>query len=84
MNNPHWNIVEKQDHFLSAKDPDGWYSASVKWDGCIDFTRYFNEPNGEMKDSIHICDIDDMIARLQALKQLCIENSFGEMTCNNG
>ena len=56
---------------LAVKDPDGWWSAVVKDDGCVDLRRYFNEPNDgdpDMTDYIHICDLDDFIERLQALK----------------
>lgn len=42
------------------------YEARVRWDGCVDFTRSFDDSN----DSLHICDLDDFIARLQELKSL--------------
>lgn len=67
-----------KEHWLELSDEDGSYHASVKWDGCIHFDRYENIPatiDPERKgpgccDSyIHICNVDDMIARLQALKQ---------------
>lgn len=71
-----WEIKEARQHCLKLKDPEGWYTAAVKWDGCIHFNRYFNAPHkeGETRlehetdDYLHICDIDDLIERLQALK----------------
>ena len=59
--------------FLELKDPEGWWAASVRYDGCINLNRYFNEPNDadpSNTDYIHICDLDDFIERLQALKLL--------------
>lgn len=75
-----WKIdaAKTQDHWLEVVDPEGWWKASVKWDGCIHFTRYFNIPyeDGQdrtkdeqaTEDYIHICDLDDYIRRLQALR----------------
>ena len=68
--------------FVSADMPNVWYSAFVKWDGCIELIRYFNVPRdlaperGDDYDQIHICDIDETIERLQALKTAAIEH-FG-------
>jgi len=73
-----WKVDQEwaSEFLLEIKDPEGWYRAAVRYDGCIDLYRYFNTPVGldpendrEMTDDIHICDIDDFIARLQALKQ---------------
>jgi len=83
-----WEIDSEKtkDHWLELKDPEGWYSAVVKWDGCIHFNRYYNEPmdseyhkttDQANVDYIHICDVDDMIARLKALKETALEY-FGE------
>ena len=69
-----WNVKEVNDVVVKLEDPEGWYSATVKSDGCIDFYRYHNWPKDkapagreEDVDYIHICDVDDMIARLQAI-----------------
>jgi hypothetical protein len=53
----------------------------VKWDDCINLTRYFNVPypankqnqTSDLSDGMHICDIDEEIERLQALKKAAIE-----------
>lgn len=80
---PQWILEPSgtaEDHWVDFVDPGGWYSASVKWDGCVHFYRYFNQPHPQPKDDptayaqhLHICDIDEEIARLQALKAKAIE-----------
>lgn len=61
----------------------GMHEVTLKWDGCID---YFVGANGvkpsedsknENTDYIHICDIDDMIKKLQAIKE------YGKKHFNN-
>lgn len=78
-------------HWCDFIDPEGWYHASVKWDGCIHFSHVFNTPNyiepwkseakgkedKEVSDYYHICDIDYLIERLQALKAAALEH-FGK------
>lgn len=79
-----WAVIEEKstDTWLELKDPDGWYDAVVKWDGCIHFRRYFNDPmdhpnrKSEDQDYLHICDIDETIKRLQSLKEAAL-NHFG-------
>ena len=69
--------------FYHVKEPDGWYTARLKWDGCVEVARYFNYPAPEIEDdrqdidSIHICSIDDFIKRLEGLKVVGREK-FGE------
>jgi hypothetical protein len=80
-----WIVIEgrNSDTWLDVRDPDGWWSAYVKWDGCIGLSRYFNDPMDDKKrndddiDSIHICDIDETIRRLQSLKAKALEH-FGD------
>jgi hypothetical protein len=70
---PAWEIVAEKSapHWLELRDPDGWYEASVKWDGCVHFLRHFNEPDGKGDtDYLHICDLDEEIARLTALRDM--------------
>ena len=57
-------------HWLDLISPDDTYSASVKWDGCLEL--YGDGP----QDHLHICDVPDLIARLQALQALA-EAHFG-------
>ena len=78
---PYWKINEEktQSHWLVVEDTKGWYSAIVKWDGCVDFTRVHNLPlpiqedSNQLVDHIHYCDIDEEIERLIALKKKAIE-----------
>lgn len=82
----YWQIKKESttDHWLELVDPEGWYSAGVRWDGCVYFYRYFNAPisdktrDDEDPNYLHICDIDDAIARLQALKQIAQQFFSGE------
>lgn len=67
-----------------------WYRISVRWDGCIDYSKAGNVPfsiNGQKlededrlqscDDYCHICDVDGMIELLQQVKELAKEH-FGE------
>ena len=76
-----WKIIQdkSQDYWLEAEDPEGWYKASVKWDGCIHFNRYHNIPYSSdnvredpiaLTDYLHICDLDEHIERLVELREL--------------
>lgn len=38
----YWEIKKVGDSWLDLEDPEGWYSAVIKWDGCVHFNRYFN------------------------------------------
>ena len=61
-------------YFAHFEEPGGWYAATVKPDGCVDLRRYYNLPlhepgrDADDEDYLHICDIDDLISRLQALR----------------
>jgi len=78
-----WKVIKEktEDHWLEIEDPEGWYSAVVKWDGCIHFYRHHNEPIPNTDESdidyIHICGVNDFIKRLQALKEEAIKH-FGK------
>jgi hypothetical protein len=79
-----WKVTEINNAVIQLDDEEGWWSAIVKWDGCVDFYRYHNWPKGEtpegreeVSDYIHICDVDDLIARLQALKEAAKTNFDG-------
>jgi len=78
-----WEVIpdKTKEHWLEVKDPEGWWSAVVKKDGCVHLNRYYGSPmsdqNENETDYIHICDIDDAIERLKALKQMALAH-FGE------
>ena len=76
-----WKLTDKTDATFDVIDQEGWYSAFVKWDGCVEFQSYFNNPKHlqtpedlqDNVDQIHICDIDEMIEILQSLKKVAQE-----------
>lgn len=73
--------VTHDHHFTTLTDGIGWWEARVVNGGCFDLTRYHNDPFGggddDNVDRIHICDLDDLIERLQALK-VAAKSHFGE------
>jgi hypothetical protein len=55
------------------------YQVYAKWDGCIEFDRFFNGDDSgseENTDGMHICDIDEVIKRLKEIKQLMVNKGF--------
>lgn len=80
----HWDITTMEDDKLVLTDPDGWWRASIRPDGCMELDRYFNKPlttilaeNEEADwDRMHVCDVDDLIERLTQLRGLMITH-FG-------
>jgi hypothetical protein len=44
------NEDETKAHWLEIQDPEGWYSANVRFDGCVHLRRYFNRPLPDNKD----------------------------------
>ncbi len=39
--NEYWKIdaTKSSDTFLDLSDPEGWRSASARWDGCVHYYR---------------------------------------------
>lgn len=84
MSTPHW-VEEPEntdEYFLAIHDPEGWWRAGIRWDGCVNLDCFRNipfhaDPKRESHqccdDYIHICDVDDLIARLQSLKEMAQE-----------
>jgi len=56
---------------MHAQDPAGVYKATVGCNGCIDLHAHHSD---EDEEYIHICSVDEMIARLKELRQLAIGN----------
>lgn len=81
-NNDIWKVQKANEHLLTLIEPNQWYRADIKWDGCVHFYRSHNgaqlDAIGSLEniDYIHICEIDDMIMRLQELKRMALEH-FG-------
>ena len=76
-----WQPEPSTDHCLNLTDPEGWWRVFIKWDGCFELDHFHNypltdpvydDPESEHNDwdRMHICDIDDMIERLTALKEM--------------
>lgn len=85
-----WQIEQDSDEYtLYIRDADCWFQARVKYDGCIEFIRFFNQPfdlapaGNEDYDQMHICDLDDTIERLTKLRDVA-RNYFGTDWNNNG
>lgn len=58
-------------------------SVSFKWDGCINYHKYengytvddeYSEDRNKTSQYIHICDINDMIEKLQEIKKIAEEH----------
>lgn len=84
----HWLDVVSAD--IEDEEDYHWWHATVKWDGCIHLDHAGNFPfskedglSNEKRateacdDYIHICDLDDYIKRLIALRDFA-EKHFGE------
>lgn len=74
-----WNVTKivktDDENMVVSVSAEGDYEnrVSFKWDGCIDL--HYND------GYIHICDVDDMIKKLQEIKQLAKENFDEENYC---
>ena len=76
---PHWLEVEASDGSATVGEdgidtPVYTYHATAKWDGCVDFRRFFNgEPwsdDDATADYLHICDLRATIELLQELERV--------------
>jgi len=63
-------------HWLCLKDPNEVWRADVRPDGCVEIREDYNaDPNDS--DMLHICNLDDFIVRLVALRDEA-KKHFGE------
>ena len=83
-----WDVVStyksEDGHATSITLVDSEYENAkvyMKWDGCVDYRWYHNgatvydkNTRSDDVDYIHICDINDMIERLQEIKKIAKEN----------
>mgnify|MGYP000866587441 FL=1 len=71
---------------ITAEDKQFWFSAEtslpgenfeayVRRDGCVELSKHY--VSGEI-EHMHICDLDALLARLQWLKFMAIEQFGGE------
>ena len=74
-----WEITEKTDEQIELKDPDGWYEASIRRNGCVELKKVHNIPFPftnefpQSLDHIHFCDLDKAIDRLKELKEKAVK-----------
>lgn len=68
-------VYEGSNNVVLEDEQFGHEEVTLKWDGCIDYMMSFNgfkpseDTTGENTQYLHICDIDEMIEKLQALKK---------------
>jgi hypothetical protein len=78
--NLYWklSLADTEPHWLVLNSPDGVdYCATIKADGCVDITHYFNGTRDSHSCYMHYCDLSDEIQRLIALRDYAA-NFFGE------
>lgn len=59
---------------------DVWWEFDVRWDGCMHIRRWFNFPKGKGSndcDTIHICNLRELIERLQKIEATANEHFKG-------
>lgn len=66
----YWNVHAEENHGIDLLSPDAKWSAVVKWDGCV----HLRTDSG---DYVYICELDELIERLQELKAIA-EHHFDE------
>lgn len=71
---PNWLELRSTGH-------DEW-KFNPRWDGCVHIERFSNgdtpdKHSEENRDYLHVCDIDDFIARLVEAKEIA-RKKFGE------
>ncbi|HWO78709.1 MAG TPA: hypothetical protein VNM69_22860 [Bacillus sp. (in: firmicutes)] len=65
---------EKRVIGLEVEDEDGTFDANIRWDGSMEIhIRSKTEEGNELCDTIHTSDIDGLIAKLEGLKQVCVD-----------
>lgn len=59
---------------IELRDSDGMIAAHVRWDGCMQIDLHSKtEEHVELRDTIHTCDINGLIEKLQDLQQIAQE-----------
>ncbi|KPC99488.1 hypothetical protein LR69_02330 [Geobacillus sp. BCO2] len=57
---------------LELESEDGWLDANVRWDGCMEIHLHLvTEEGRELSDTLHTCDLQGLIERLQSLDSVC-------------
>lgn len=74
-------VYEGSNNVVLEDEECGVDEVTLKWDGCIDLRIGLNgfkpseDKSGENSQYIHICDIDEFIEKLKAIKE-CGKNHF--------
>lgn len=72
--------IQNDKHNLTVRfnqhDGQPLWKFSARWDGCVDIYRFFNGKGEEDQNHLHICDIDEMIAKLQRVRQEMVKAGF--------
>jgi hypothetical protein len=71
-------IYDGSNNIVLEDEEYGYDEFTLKWDGCVDYRKGSNgvKPSEDYivgsnnVDYMHICDLDDLIAKLQALREL--------------
>ncbi|KIL37808.1 hypothetical protein SD70_30500 [Gordoniibacillus kamchatkensis] len=57
---------------LELETEDLMFDVNARWDGCMEIHMYeTTEENRELKDTLHTCDIRQLIETLQSLEEAC-------------
>ena len=77
-----WKITDdfgkENPHGLQVELEDLPYKAYIKWDGCCEVTKTFNEGTEIEEDvRLHICDISQFVTILESLEDFRINNIDG-------
>ncbi len=64
-----------EDHWLEVVSRDRLWGAHAKWDGCCHIDEF--DLDGNAVDGMHICDLDEMIRILTALRRKA-QSYFGD------
>lgn len=82
-------MYEGSNNIVLEDEEYGFDEVTLKWDGCIVYRKAWNgfKPNedetGENTNYIHICDIDEMIAKLESLKRIGAKHFDNEYWTEN-
>ena len=81
-----WAIIDEDEYSLTVEDPEGFYRAVLRFDGCVHYYKWSSvtiHPSGAIIKSdedetyIHYCKLEDEIKRLQELLAIA-RKKFGD------
>lgn len=72
----YWELIDSNEAYAELVHPDGFYRATVRWDGCVHF--YKAEDGANLKEGdwqmestyIHYCNLDEEIKTLMTLRNI--------------